>query len=273
MKDLTILIVSYNTAGDLARCLDSLIEAPPRHSHEIVVIDNASHDGSAAVVSAREPHVRAIPLDANLGFARANNIGFRRTESDLVLLLNSDTIVPPGAIDRLITAMQSLPGAAVAGPRLVSRDGAVELSFGRMMGPFAELRQKVLTRAASRDRLEDMTSRTQEVDWVSGACLLVRRAAAESAGLLDERYFMYCEDVDFCAAIRRRGGRIYFTPAAEVIHLGGRSGRVNRPATYAAYQQSHLAFYQKHHPGWAPVLRLYLALQGKLPPKTADKSL
>jgi GT2 family glycosyltransferase len=96
------------------------------------------------------------------------------------------------------------------------------------MGPFAELRQKVLTRAASRDRIEDMTSREQEVDWVSGACLLVRRSDADAAGLLDERYFMYCEDVDFCAAIRRRGGRVYFTPATEVVHLGGRSGRVDR---------------------------------------------
>ena len=87
------------------------------------------------------------------------------------------------------------------------------------------------------------------MDWVSGACLLVRRADAEAVGLLDERYFMYCEDVDFCAAIRRRGGRVYFTPAAEVVHFGGRSGHADRPATEAAYRRSHLAFYEKHHPG------------------------
>ena len=117
-----------------------------------------------------------------------------------------------------------------------------------------------------------MTSHLHEVDWVSGACLLVRRADAESAGLLDERYFMYCEDVDFCAAIRSRGGRVYFTPSTEVIHLRGRSARVDRQATNAAYRKSHLAFYEKHHPAWASVLRLYLTLQGKLPPKTADKT-
>src|SRR5207249_5250387 len=134
----------------------------------------------------------------------------------------------------------------------------------RMMGPFAEFRQKVLTRAASRDRIEDVTSRGQEVDWVSGACLLVRRAAAEAAGLLDERYFMYCEDVDFCAAIRRGGGRVYFTPATDVIHLRGRAAAADRNAVDLAYRRAHLAFYEKHHPGWAPFLRMYLAIQGKL---------
>ena len=236
-----------------------------------MVIDNASSDDSVGAVKSR-PHVRSIPLDTNGGFARANNIGFRQTHSELVLLLNSDTIVPAGAIDRLVRDMHDLPGASVVGPRLVNMKGAAELSFGRMMGPFAELRQKFLTRAAGQDRIEEMTSRRQEVDWVSGACLLTRRADAEAAGLLDERYFMYCEDVDFCAAIRGRGGRVYFTPATEVIHLGGRSGAVNRAATNAAYRRSQLAFYEKHHPAWEPVLRLYLALQGKLPPKTADKT-
>ncbi len=272
MPELSILIVSYNTAGDLARCLDSLLQAPPVVSHDILVIDNASRDASGDVLKSRESRVRSIRLTTNVGFARANNIGFRETQSELVLLLNSDTIVPAGAIDRLVRELRALPEAAVLGPRLVNLKGDPELSFGRMMSPFAELRQKILTRAAGPARIEDMTSRRQEVDWVSGACLLVRRANAEAVGLLDERYFMYCEDVDFCAAIRAGGSRVYFTPATEVIHVRGQSGKVDRRATNAAYRQSHLAFYDKHHPAWAPVLRLYLALQGKLPPKTADKS-
>jgi GT2 family glycosyltransferase len=272
MNQLSILIVSYNTVGDLEQCLDSLLQSPPGVSHEIVVIDNASRDDSVDAVKARRPQVRLIPLESNAGFARANNIGFHETQSDLVLLLNSDTIVPAGAIDHLVRQMRELPGASIVGPRLVNGRGAAELSFGRMMGPLAELRQKFLTRAAGQERIEEMTSRAQAVDWVSGACLLVRRADAESAGLLDERYFMYCEDVDFCAAIRSRGGRVYFTPATQVIHLRGRSARVDGPSTNAAYRKSHLAFYEKHHPAWAPILRLYLALQGKLPPKTADKN-
>jgi N-acetylglucosaminyl-diphospho-decaprenol L-rhamnosyltransferase len=272
MNELAILIVSHNAAADLERCLDSLLHAPPRVSHELVVIDNASRDGSVQAVKARAPRVRLIPLPSNFGFAGGNNAGFRQTQSELVLLLNSDTVVPSGAIDRLVQQLRLLPGASVAGPRLVNARGEAELSFGRMMSPLAELRQKFLTRPGGQARIEEMTSREQEADWVSGACLLVRRADAESAGLLDERYFMYGEDVDFCAAIRARGGRVYFTPSAEVVHLGGRSWGADRQASNTAYARSQLAFYQKHHPAWAPVLRLYLTLKGKLPAKTADKT-
>jgi GT2 family glycosyltransferase len=102
-----------------------------------------------------------------------------------------------------------------------------------------------------------MTGREQRPDWVSGACLLVRRADAEAVGLLDERYFMYTEDVDFCAALRARGGEILYTPAVEIVHLRGGSAASAPEATRAAYRRSHLAFYEKHHPLLAPVLRLY----------------
>jgi len=103
------------------------------------------------------------------------------------------------------------------------------------------------------------------VDWVSGACLLVHRADAEAVGLLDERYFLYTEDVDFCAAIRARGRRVLFTPAAQIVHLRGRSRATAAAAMDAAYRRSHIAFYEKHHPAWAPLLRLYLRLKGQLP--------
>ncbi len=272
MTDLTILIVSHNTAADLERCLDSLLNAPPRLSHEIVVVDNASRDGSVNIVSSKGPAVRLIPLDTNVGFARANNAGFRQSQSELVLLLNSDTSVPPGAIDQLVRQIRELPRASVVGPRLVNGAGHAELSFGRMMAPLAEIRQKLLTRVASQARIERMTSRLQVVDWVSGACLLVRRADAHAVGLLDERYFMYGEDVDFCAAIRKRGGLVYFVPDPTVVHLRGRSAAVDRQGTQAAYRRSHLAFYEKHHPAWAPLLRLYLALRGKLPGNSTDKT-
>ena len=140
-----------------------------------------------------------------------------------------------------------------------------------MMGPVSELRQKLLLRSG-REQIEQMTSKSQEVDWVSGACLLVRRANAEAAGLLDERYFMYCEDVDFCAAVRAQGGRVYFTHKAEMTHLRGRSAAVDPASTGEAYRRSQLAFYRKHHPAWTPILRLYLAFRGKLPPQSADKT-
>jgi GT2 family glycosyltransferase len=259
VTDLAIVIVSFNARDDLAACLASLRSAPPALSHRIVVVDNASEDGSAEAAAA-DPNVTVIPLPRNAGFAAANNVGIRATESELILLLNSDTVVPAGAIDALAARLRAVPAAAVAGPRLVDKDGRPELSFGAMIAPLSEYRQK----HRRRDWIERETTREQFVDWVSGACLLVWRPEAEAAGLLDERFFLYTEDVDFCHAIRERGRKVLFTPVATVTHLRGRS-RSSRPdASRRAYRRSHVAFYEKHHPGWAPLLKLYLRLKGEL---------
>ena len=260
MSALAILIVSYNARADLERCLASLHAAPPQLAHEIVVVDNHSNDGSVEAAR-RWPAVRVLALDANLGFARANNIGLRETTSVNVLLLNSDTIVPAGAIDSLVAALDREPDVAIVGPRLVDASGRAELSFGRMIAPLNELRQKRLARSVLVDRL---TRERQYPDWVSGACLLVRRVDAEAVGGLDERFFMYTEDVDFCAAVRARGRRVLFTPEVEIVHLRGRSAATAPAATNAAYRRSQIAFYEKHHPRWAPILKLYLRIRGQL---------
>lgn len=265
MNTLAIVIVSYNTKRELENCLRSIRTYPPRASHEIVVVDNASQDGSVEAVRSQWPNVRVIPLTGNVGFASANNVGIRQTQSELILFLNSDTIVPEGAIDRLIGALDELPGAAIVGPKIVDAEGRLELSYGRMMTPFSELRQKLLVRYATAEKLAAMTVATRQVDWVTGACMLVRRRAAEAAGLFDERYFMYCEDVDFCAAVRKKGGRVYFTPLAQITHLRGRSWRASPVSTADSYRRSQLAFYRKHHPLWVPILKAYLGLRGKLP--------
>jgi GT2 family glycosyltransferase len=253
---LSIIIVSFNASADLERCLESLHGSRPAASHEIVVVDNASIDDSVEAAR-RWPDVSVIETGTNLGFARANNVGIRASRGENILLLNSDTIVSLGAIDRLLAELDRQPDVAVVGPRLVDGTGRAELSFGRMIGPLNELRQKRLLR---RGNVEAITKRRQYPDWVSGACLLVRRADAEAVGGLDERYFMYTEDVDFCAAIRARGRKILFTPDVEVVHLRGRSAASAPAATRDAYRRSQLAFYEKHHPIWAPLLRLYVRI-------------
>ena len=267
----SIVIVSYNARGDLEKCLASLTSNRPAIPHDITVVDKASTDDSARAVKSGWPGVQLIQRPANEGFARANNIGIRATRGDLVLLLNSDTLVPAGAIEALVAALRAHPDAAIAGPRLLDGEGRPELSFGPMIAPLAELRQKITMRLYARgvDRVtnwvERATQREQYVDWVSGACLLVYRADAEAVGLLDERYFLYTEDVDFCAAVRARGRRVLFTPAAEITHLRGRS-RASAPAvSNAAYRRSHIAFYEKHHPHWAPLLKAYLKMKGEIP--------
>lgn len=268
---LTIVIVTYNSRAHLAACLGALSNHPPAASHEIVIVDNASPDGTAAFVRERWPGVRLIESGANLGFARANNLAIRATSSELVLLLNPDTIVRPAAIDRLIAVLDASPEVAVVGPRILDAEGRAELSFGPMIGPLAELRQKALVRAQARQwpvlsaYVERLTRRAGFPDWVSGACLLIRRADLETAGLLDERFFLYTEDVDLCAAVRARARRVRFSPDAEVEHARGASRATAPAATEAAYRRSQLAFYEKHHPHWAPILRAYLKIRGRKP--------
>lgn len=271
MARLAIIIVNYNAGGHLENCLASLAQAPPVTPHQIVVVDNGSTDGSADAVRARWPGVTLHARTTNAGFAAANNVGIRATAGELLLLLNNDTLVPRGALDALVARLDANPDVAVAGPRLVDGDGRPELSFGPMISPLGELRQKAVIGLHRRGVppvtawVRRATGRERHVAWVSGACLLVRRSAAEEAGLLDERFFLYTEDVDFCAAIRARGHRVLFTPAAEIVHLRGRSRATASAATETAYRRSHLAFYDKHHPRWAHVLRLYLRLKGRLP--------
>jgi GT2 family glycosyltransferase len=257
MTALSIIIVSFNAAADLARCLESLHAAPPATPYDIVVVDNASTDRSVETAR-RWPGVRVVEVGSNAGFARANNIGIRQSQGTNILLLNSDTIVPPNAIDRLVSELDRDPDVAVVGPRLVDDGGRAELSFGRMIGPLNELRQKRIARSGA---VEALTRRRQYPDWVSGACLLVRRADAEAVGGLDERFFMYTEDVDFCAAIRARGRRVLFAPDVEIVHLRGRSAATAPAATQEAYRRSQIAFYEKHRPLWAPLLRVYLKLR------------
>lgn len=271
--DLAIVIVSYNAREDLEECLGRLRDNPPRAAHQTIVVDNASTDGSAAAARSYGPAVRVIETGANLGFARGTNVGIAATDSRLILLLNSDTLPPPGAIDKLVAVLDAHDEVAVVGPRLVDGVGRLEISFGPMIAPWAELWQKALGRAHAAGVpglaafVERRARQKRLVDWVSGACLLVRRTDAKAVNGLDERFFLYTEDVDFCASIRARGRRVLFTPDVELVHRRGRSGRQSPAATGLAYRRSHLAFYQKHHPSWYPVLRLYLRVRGLLPPE------
>jgi len=265
---LDIIIVNYNTAALAVACLAALRDAPPAIAHHICVVDNASTDKSVEWIRDTSPGVEVVALPENIGFAAANNVGIKRTSAPLILLLNSDTVVPEGAIDRLVARLEAT-GAVAAGPRLIDATLSPEVSFGPMLTPWGEAVQRLRVKLAARKSrwarryVARHVARERDVDWVSGACLLVRRAAAEAAGLLDERYFMYEEDVDFCAALRAGGGRILFTPAAEILHLRGGSFAATGQAASPLYDRSHLRFYEKHQPLWAPLLRAWLAMRGR----------
>lgn len=271
MTRLAILIVSYNSRSDLETVLRSLTETPPTLPHEIVVVDNASTDSTPAYIRERWPSVRLIASESNLGFAQANNLGIRNTSSELVLLVNPDTIVSGSDVDRLVSVLESQPDVAVVGPRIVDGTGRAELSFGAMISPWAELRQKILVRGNDRGVspitaiVDRMTRRTRRVDWVSGACLLIRRQDLDQVGGFDPRFFMYAEDVDLCAAVRAQGRSVLFSAEPQVVHLRGRSGVAAPERVRQAYRRSQVAFYAKHHPGWLPFLKAYLKIRGRLP--------
>lgn len=268
MRDpsLAIVIVSYNVRADLGRCLRSLDAATSPGL--VTVVDNQSSDGTLEWLRETWPAVRAIDAGGNLGFARANNLGIRATSSELVLLLNPDTEVPADAIPTLVAALVADPSTAIVGPRLVDASGRPELSFGPMVSPWGEFVQRRLVRAYEAGapwavaRVERETREAGGRDWVSGACLLARRADLDAVGLLDERFFMYTEDVDLCAAVRARGRRVRFVPEATVRHLRGRSGATTPLATARRRRESQLAFYRKHHPVWAPLLAWWLRRRG-----------
>ncbi len=266
---LAIVIVTWNARDAVARCLDALAAAPPREPHEIVVVDNASTDGVPAMVRARVPRVHLLETGANLGFAAAVNRGIRATAGALVLLLNPDTVVSPGAIDALIERLRERRDVAAIGPRIVDAAGQPEWSWGNDLTPLAEARRRLLEAAAARGRpgararAARLTSTEREVDWLTGACLLVHRTDAERAGLFDEGYFLYCEDADFCRALRGRGRRVLFSPVATVVHDRGRSAAASGGRAYAAWHASHLHYYARHAPRWVPLLRLWQRVRGE----------
>lgn len=263
-----IVIVSHNVRDDLDRCLASLAEAGLPPATTCTVVDNASTDGTPDMLRTRWPQVRLLEAGGNLGFARANNLGIRATTGALVLLLNPDTVVPPGAVEALRHALDAHGDTAAVGPRLVDAQGRPELSFGPMVSLLGEARQKWVGDAYARGarwavrRVERLTRMPGERPWLSGACLLCRRTDLDAVGGFDERYFLYTEDVDLCAAFRARGRRVRFVPEVTVTHLGGRSGATAPAATARLRRRSQLAFYEKHHPWSARLLRAWLRMRG-----------
>jgi GT2 family glycosyltransferase len=261
----SVVIVSYNTRALLLECLESLrlVTCPL----EIVVVDNASGDGTVAAVRERRPDVAVIANGENLGFSKANNLGIRATKAPYVLVLNSDAAVRPGAVETLADILDARADVAVVGPRTVSPDGSIQVSFGPDLTPWNEWRQGRLVRAvkarepAALRRAEALASREHDPDWVSGSCFLARREVLDRVGGFDEAFFLYEEDVDLCRRVRQAGFRVLFTPRAEVLHHLGRSMEQASNRARAEYRRSHLLYYEKHRgPLTVLFLRLWMAL-------------
>jgi N-acetylglucosaminyl-diphospho-decaprenol L-rhamnosyltransferase len=262
-----VALVSYEARDTLLSTLDSLshLELPA----EVVVVDNASTDGSAEAVRARHPRARLIANPENVGFARACNQGFRASAAPLVLFLNPDAELEPGALSTLARVLDERPDVGLVGPRIRFPDGTIQVSTGPDLSLLAELRLRRLVLACRRrerwalERAEASHGREHEPDWISGACILARRTTLEALSGFDERFFLYEEDADLCRRARAAGWKVVFTPSAEVRHGLGRS--MARAANRSAleYHRSHLLYYRLHN-GLAAriVLRKLLAARG-----------
>jgi len=270
--DLSICILNWNTAADLRRCLASLVAAgfslraaqPKGCGHEVIVVDNASTDGSADMVRHEFPQARLIANKNNLGFAAGHNQGIAASSGRYILLLNADTVVHANALGTLVAAMDSLPRAAVAGPRLLNADGSLQFSCRRFPRFATGLFRKVPLGRLLPDNVFNRDylmaswdhSRERQVDWVSGAAFCLRREALRDIGLLDAGYFMYCEDVDWCYRARRAGWQAWYIPQAVITHLHGRSTDQRPFAMSFQFHRSMIRFYRKHYsPAWPALLR------------------
>jgi hypothetical protein len=263
-----VVVVSYEAREPLLACLAS-VRAHAGLPHEIVVVDNASTDGSADAVRSGHPEARLLANARNVGFARACNQGWRATRAPLVLFLNPDAEIGPGAVAALAGVVERRPDVGAAGPRTRSGDDAIQVSTGPDLSLLSEAVQHRLVRGVARRdpgalaAAEARHAAEREVDWVSGACLLARRTALEAVGGFDEAFFLYEEDADLCRRLRAAGFRVVHTPAAEVRHALGRSMSRAPLRARLAYHRSHLLYYRKHN-GLASraALRLLLAARG-----------
>lgn len=247
---LSIVIVTWNVRELLFACLTSLrqnVQTSRWSNVETLVVDNASTDGSADMVAAEFPEARLIRNAANVGFAAGNNIGIAASTGRYVLLLNSDTLVPPGTLDALVAFMDAHPQAGACSPRLLRRDGTPQpYAFGKDP-TLGYLLRRGLNRLSIRRPLHDWSvAEPIRVDWVSGACLLARRTTIEQVGGLDEAMFMYFEDNDWCRRMRLAGWHVYYVPTAAITHVGG-AGLKQNPRARAAYYESLVYFYRKHY--------------------------
>ncbi len=254
---LSAVVVHYQSLETLPRCLSALAADTVGLEAETVVVDNDSRDGLAAVLARDFPAVRFITNSGNLGYARAVNQGIAAISGEFVLVMNPDCFLAPGAVRTLIEYLRAHPRAAVAGPQLRNADGTIEYSARSFPDPFTFLfnRYSLFTRLfpgnpwSRRYLLSDWDrASAREVDWVSGACMMVRREAIQVVGGMDEGFFMFNEDVDWCRRMKQAGWTVACAPEARAVHEVGASKRRVTPKVIVERHRGMIHYFHKHHP-------------------------
>jgi len=259
--DLSIIILSFNTKNLLDDCLDSVFQQTKGIKFEVLVVDNHSTDGSGEMVKKKFPQVKLISNQKNLGFAQANNQGMKKAQGKYLLLLNSDTKVKGSALKKLVSLAEEKRNLGIAGPKLLNLDETPQPSTG----PFYTLPVTCFSLFRGDRYLRHAYSQEKAVDWLYGACFLIKRELIDKIGFLDEKFFMYVEEMEFCFRAKKAGFQVYYFPQAEVYHLErGSSPEGKQKAIWGIYQ-GLIYFYQKHFAPWQlAVLKLLLRVKAIL---------
>lgn len=253
--DLSIIIVNFNTSRLLQDCLSSIFKYGLKHKFSVVVVDNASSDGSAEMVEKKFPKVKVIKSEKNLGFAGGNNLGIKAGETKYYLLLNSDTIVPVGSLDSLVDFMD-MSGFGVGSCKLLNKDGSFQANAGDLpfglplffwLSGWDDILPKIGEYLPSFHRkFKSFYEGDKEVGWVSGSVMIIKREVALSIGGLDEGIFMYCEDTDYCIRAKKAGFKVGWTDKAWVYHLGGGSSKDPALIQWVGEFKGLVYIYRKH---------------------------
>lgn len=253
---LSIVIVSWNTKDLLEACLNSVFAYPLNEPFDVWVVDNKSKDDTVAMVRSCFPQVELIASEENLGFAGGNNQAMTHCQGDYVLLLNPDTEIKAEALNALVAFMDEHPEAGAAGSRLLNGDGTLQPSCHPMPTLSREFWRMFYLDALIPYGTYDMKKwdmeQSREVDVLMGASMLLRRAALDKVGLLDEGYFMYSEEVDLCFRLQKAGWLLYWVPQSEVVHYWGQSAKQVLAEMFLQLYKGKLRFFRKHY-GWLTV--------------------
>lgn len=266
--DLSIAIVSWNTKDILDQCLNSINETASGVEFEVIVVDNASSDGSAEMVAQKYPCAQIIQNEDNVGFPKANNQAYAISKGRHFLLLNPDTIMRGDTLKRLVKHLDSNPNAGAVGPLVLNTDGTLQYSWARFPTFWSELRG-VLDRRIPNETVTPTTAEQTrdigpfEVDWIGGCAMMVRRDAIEQIGMMDESFFMYNEETDWCYRLRRSGWQVWVDPAGEITHLGGQSSEQVSLQSAKHLRTSKRLYFAKHYSPWVGDI-LYAALTCKV---------
>lgn len=270
--DLSVVVVNWNVKDLLRSCLQSLLDTShvsPHLTLEIIVVDSASTDGSPEMVHQEFPQVRLIASEQNLGYAGGNNVGAALAQGRYLFLLNPDTVVQPEALPRMIDYMDAYPTVGALGPQLLWPDRTIQSSRRRFPSLGTLFWESTLlgqwfphNRHIQNYHLTNQpANQLQKVDWVVGAAILIRREAWEQVGPIDEAFFMYFEETDWCRRSTAAGWETHYLPTAQVIHYEGKSSEQVVAARTLRFQRSKLRYARKYFgPVWATLLRLFLWL-------------